>query len=222
MPEHKYTLAKADLAQKSNKEFVKAARQGSKTDPENLEKRRLDFQQEYMLLCALIDRIQGLNKELHENREINARAMLEQQIAAFSNMANLKGLAGLYEGFALLADMLSIRTLLREDRKPFKLVLTESGEKIYIRIPILYDIGADLEEVCDNTRRTSNILFKMAMKAGVVHDKQTDIDPSVEAAPVAEVLAHAAPAGVPESDLKAAQAAPSEEQVQKFVEGEKK
>ena len=221
MAEKIYTLAKADLLQKSNPEFVKAARQESKPNPENLEKRRLDFQQEYMILQALIGRIQELNAAAHKTTEPAAKAGIEQQIAAFSNMANLKGLAGLYEGFALLADMLSIRVVKRDDRD--KIVLTPDGQKIFIRVPILYDLGADLEELCDNTRRTQKTLFKMALKANAVHVSQAGVDPDVvEVQPATETLKEEAPAGVPESDLKAAQAAPTAEQVEKFVKGDAK
>ena len=213
--EKTYTLAK--LALKTDPDFVKAARQGSSNKPENLEKRRLDFQQESMILQALIAKIQQFYKDLHDNKEPEARARLEQEISAYSNLANLKGLAGLYDGFAMLADMLSIRTIARDEND--KPVLTSSGEKIFIRVPVLYDLGADLEDMIALQERSNRIAFKTALKLNAVHVAQREVDPDNKEPVVPGILAEEAPAGVPESDLKAAQAKPTDAQVETFVKG---
>lgn len=216
----KYGLAKLDMLKKDSPEFIKAARQGSSNKPENLEKRRIDFQQEYMILQALIAQIQVFNKELHETKDSNAGAELEQKIAAYSNLANLKGLAGLYEGFAMLADMLSIRTVARdEDDKP---ILTEKGEKIIIRVPALYDIGSYCEDLIERVDRGNHIAFKIALKQNAVHVAQRGVDPDAQAVSQPVALSEEAPAGVPEGDLKAAQETPTEQQVKNFVTGENK
>jgi hypothetical protein len=199
---------------KSDPAFVKAARQSSSAKPENLEKRRLDFQQEYMILQALVGKIQGLNSTLHETKDPDAKMLLEREIGAYSNLANLKGLAGLYEGFALLSDLLSIRSIARDEND--KPILTDKGEKIYVRTPILWDVAAILEESCDVQLKSHNILYKMGLKQGILFVAQKD----AELAPVK--LDKEAPVGVPESDLRQAEEKPTDAQVDKFVKGDAK
>jgi hypothetical protein len=215
-------LAKLNTLQKSNPAFIKAARRSSSDKPENLEQRRIDFEQEGVLLKALIAKIQTLNEQALETKDQALKGNLEAQIAAYSNMANLKGLAGLYDGFGLLSELLSFRVPLREERKPYKLILTAKGEKIYIRVPLLDALCSELENVEINTRVAARIIKAMALKQQAIFERQagTEIEPEKE--PAQEVLAEAAPAGVPESELSAAAAKPTEAQVEKFVKGEAK
>ena len=231
MPEHKYAMAKLDLLQ-NNPELDKAARKRSSAAPVNLEERRLRFEKKAGLLEEIIRRIQHFNADLHETHDPVKAAYLEREIATYSNLANLQGLLGLYEGFGLLADMLSLRMVQRD--KTGQEVLTPAGDKIFIRVPVLYDIASeaenisdDTEEIKDQVRRMSKNIFTMALKQNAVYVGQAGSDPEVkEPAPKQpdqpEVLPGEAPAGVPESDLAAAQVKPSEEEVAKFIEGEKK
>lgn len=216
MSEHKYGLALGNL-RKDNPDFQKAARKSASAKPVNLEKRRLDFEQENMMLQALIGKIQVLSAKLAEAAS-DERGALEQEIAKYYNIASLKGMAGLYQGFALLADMLSFRDVKRDDDgNP---VLDAEGQKTFVRIPVLFDEAAYLEELLISQHKTQRLLYKMALKSGAVFDKQAGIDPDLpEEVHVASV--EDAIAGVPEAEIAAAQQTPTEEQVEKFVKGER-
>lgn len=202
---------------KADPDFIKQVRDEHSDEPENLEKRCLDFHLDHKILKGVIQQIQVFNAKLHETNDPEEKLKYERQISEFSNLANLQGLAGLYAGFGLLIDMLSIQETLEDDDG--QELLTDKGEKVYVRTPILFDVAAYTDSGRYHGRRAANILFKMALKQNAVHEKQTGVD---DQEAEAEILKVPASAGVPASDLVAAKGQPTQEQINNFVTGEKK
>lgn len=213
MSKPEYTLAKlADV--KYSKKFLREAREAASTDSDNLERKRLDFSKESLLLDGMVKEIQKLNNQKCVTPEESQ--IRDRKIAELHTLASLKGIAGLYHGLGLIADMLSV-SMHDENKK--------TGEKIYWRVPvseILYDVACYSENIEIILKKQRRILrdIGLAQKAFWKGKHDLDDDDGGDENPTGrgDEESIPLPVGVPEKDLIAAKQV-SDEQIQAAIKG---
>ena len=199
------------LPKKVDKLLNQQAKEGSSTDPDDLARKRLEYAKQGAFLKALIEKLRTLSTERENATDPAEQARLGAECERYYSMASLMGLSGLFEGMGLLADLSSLEG---EDKDA-------QGKKVRIRISmadVLYDMAGFMERMERLLRKQNRMIFEIGVKAQAFWVAKHDPDGEEESTGSAEVPV-AAGVGVSDDEIKAAQAAPTDEEIRKAVGG---
>jgi hypothetical protein len=232
MSERKYGLARfVDTAKRLDRD----ARRATSTDDENLEKRRLEYGRNELLLKKAIERLQNLQApeppkkpdpdasepvlQAYERQKVEHEEALKKyqtETNQIFTLVNLSGIVGLYEGLGILADMDSLR---EREKDP------KTGERVYFRLTtaeILCDLAGFMETMVEISAQQLEITQELAIKLGASWEGRSTGQTRGEAAAEAQAEAAAeanapAPVGVTEQEVAAASAKPTDAAVDQFL-----
>jgi len=211
------------------KKFDREVHRATDTDDESLEKRRVEYGRNELLLRKCIERLQTMTlpeplpvEATPERRAEYDAALMKYRAETdqLFTLINVQGIVGIYAGAGIVQDMVSLRLRDRDER---------SGERFYYRFSVaemLYDIAGFLETMRDTMERQTEALEAIAIKGGAAfqgqYTGQTRVERQAEAEN--EMAAEAgvaepgvAPGAVSEAEVAAAQAEPTDADVDKFV-----
>jgi hypothetical protein len=238
--EHALANLTTNKFDRSNPRIQKAARKEASTDEVSIDKRRVNFQHEGREIREVIKFMQSIKVKIREVAEklrketlmATDRAKLEAEkhdleelYADAFNISSLKSTVVLFEGLALIADMLSVEQYVKDP---------ETKKREYFRVTaadMLWDVMRYTEKTAVRTLRTAQMLdhvgithqwwtkghFMAVLDNKAVDEEDEEEDEDGEE-PAAEVLDTPLAPGVPTDDLTDAKT--HQEKVIKMIRGD--